>query len=190
MIGISPYLLLPLRGSVPSLSLAWGETSHFSGFVRFLSNQDVRQEVVLKIWSMILHPWSGNGGWSEVLRQLSALGPQLDRISQHLLFDLGPWSWVPLIAGFLFLRRSKNGPVLIMGLFISFLLILANGFLFLTPFENLWCVDKFLIPINLFGAICVGLGIGRGALELESHPNFKGPFNRRNLMTVRFSLDA
>ncbi len=175
LLGASPLLLLPLRHLGPTKSLVWGDPRHFSGFVDFLSNQDVRQEVGLKIWDNILRLSARKEDWAEAYHQLSSLGPQLNRISGHLCSDLGLLAWIPLIVGVLYLKRMKKYPLLVLGLVTCLLLIVANGFLFLTPWENLWCIDKFFIPINVFGALCVGIGLREWGTRLGTYSPFKGP---------------
>jgi tetratricopeptide (TPR) repeat protein len=158
-VGVSLYLFLPLRPGLRNI-LVWGNTQSWRGLLSFVSNFDVRQEAGL-MWIKNVVRFSVNPkDWAEAWEQISQLGPQFNQISDHLMSDMGLWIWIPLVVGgWYFYRRGKT-VFLFFGLMIVFLLIAANGCIFKTEDENLWCIDKFLIPANVFQAVCIGAGIG------------------------------
>lgn len=157
MVGFSLYLSLPLR---PGQILVWGDTSHWRGFLHFLFFVDKRSEMGLKLFKNMARFSTDTQDWNEAWQQVLRLGPQFDRVSRHLAFDLSVWAWVPILLGLFVFHQKGKKTFLFLGSMTVLLLALMSGFLFYFEPENLWCLDKFLVPANVFLAIPLGVGLG------------------------------
>jgi tetratricopeptide (TPR) repeat protein len=98
--------------------------------------------------------------WNEAWQQILRLGPQFDLVSRHLIFDLSVWAWIPILLGLFFFYQKGKKTFLFLGSMTVFLLAFMNAFFFYCEEENLRCLDKFLVPANVFFAIALGAGIG------------------------------
>ncbi len=162
MVGASLYLSLPLR---PGQILVWGDTKHWREFLQFLFFVDKRSEMGLKLFKDLAQFSTNSQDWNEAWQQILGLGPQFDRVSRHLIFDLSAWAWIPILWGLFFFYQKGKTTWLFLGSMTVLLLALMSGFLFYFEPENLWCLDKFLVPANVFLAIALGVGLGSWSIS-------------------------
>jgi hypothetical protein len=157
-VGFSLFLFLPLRPGRSDLML-WGHPTSSSGFLRFFTSADIRPDVSMKFMQNIVHFSTNSRDWKEAWEQMSWIVPSLNYISEHMVLDAGYWVLPLVLAGIVWFYKKKDHSFLFFGLTMVFLMIVAHGIFVRTDTENLWCINKFLLPINLFEAICMGAGM-------------------------------
>ena len=168
LLGLSSLLCLPLRAHLhPTLNL--GAPDNYGRFLDALFRKyySYRERGAVQTLLLFL---GGGCPWGQVAATLKAtLDFQGRQVSTHFLNSMGLFSLALSGAGFYFFWRQRRERLLFI-LLAPFLLLMLSLYLLPPMEQDLWRLDRFLLPSDGILALLAGAGLYFLFLSWEGGP--------------------